>query len=140
MSNAYLVLEDGTVFEGDSYGAEGQTLGELVFSTGMTGYQETLTDPSYAGQIVMQTAPHVGITGTNALDEESSRIWVSGYVLKEPSRIASNFRAERTLESDLTSQGIVGICNVDTRAITLHIRSAGAMRSGIFSGSAALTR
>jgi carbamoyl-phosphate synthase small subunit len=140
LSNAYLVLEDGTVFEGDSYGAEGQTLGELVFSTGMTGYQETLTDPSYAGQIVMQTAPHVGITGTNALDEESSRIWVSGYVLKEPSRVASNFRAERTLENDLTSQGIVGICNVDTRAITLHIRSAGAMRSGIFSGSAALTR
>ena len=134
MSKAYLVLEDGTVFTGDSYGAEGSTLGELVFSTGMTGYQETLTDPSYAGQIVLQTAPHVGITGTNALDEESSQIWVAGYVLKQPSRMASNFRAERTLLDDLVDQGIVGISNVDTRAITIHIRSAGAMRAGIFSG------
>lgn len=134
MAKAFLVLEDGTVFEGESFGAQGKTVGELVFATGMTGYQETITDPSYAGQIVLQTAPHIGIVGMNERDEESSRIWVAGYVVKEPTRMASNFRAERTLQSDLVEQGIVGISNVDTRAITLKIRSLGAMRAGIFSG------
>lgn len=136
MDKAYLVLENGLVFEGESYGAKGETLGELVFATGMTGYQETITDPSYAGQIVVQTAPHIGIVGTNERDEESSRIWVAGYVVREPSRISSNFRAERDLVVDLENQGIVGISGVDTRAITLQIRDAGAMRAGIFSGDA----
>lgn len=136
LDKAYLVLENGTVFEGEALGATGQTLGELVFATGMTGYQETITDPSYAGQIVIQTAPHIGIVGMNERDEESGRIWVAGYVVKDPSRIASNFRAERTLQSDLNSQGIVGISNLDTRALTIMIRDAGAMRAGIFSGDA----
>ncbi len=136
LDKAYLVLENGTVFEGDALGAKGQTLGELVFATGMTGYQETITDPSYAGQIVIQTAPHIGIVGMNERDEESNRIWVAGYVVKDPSRIASNFRAERTLQSDLSSQAIVGISNLDTRALTIMIRDAGAMRAGIFSGDA----
>jgi carbamoyl-phosphate synthase small subunit len=136
LDKAYLVLENGLVFEGESYGAKGETLGELVFATGMTGYQETITDPSYAGQIVVQTAPHIGIVGTNERDEESSRIWVAGYVVREPSRISSNFRAERDLVEDLENQKIVGISGVDTRAITLQIRDAGAMRAGIFSGEA----
>jgi carbamoyl-phosphate synthase small subunit len=136
LDKAYLVLENGQVFEGESYGAKGLSLGELVFATGMTGYQETITDPSYAGQIVLQTAPHIGIVGTNKRDEESSRIWVAGYVVREPSRLSSNFRAERDLAQDLIDQGIVGISNVDTRAITLQIRDAGAMRAGIFSGEA----
>lgn len=136
MDKAFLVLENGLVFEGEAYGAKGQTLGELVFATGMTGYQETITDPSYAGQIVVQTAPHIGIVGTNERDEESNRIWVAGYVVREPSRISSNFRAERDLVTDLVEQNIVGISNVDTRAITLAIRDAGAMRAGVFSGSA----
>ncbi len=136
MDKAYLVLENGTVFEGEALGAKGETLGELVFATGMTGYQETITDPSYAGQIVIQTAPHIGIVGMNERDEESSRIWVAGYVVKDPSRIASNFRAERTLQADLISQGVVGISNLDTRALTIMIRDAGAMRAGIFSGDA----
>ena len=134
MDKAYLVLENGLVFEGESYGAKGQTLGELVFATGMTGYQETITDPSYAGQIVLQTAPHIGIVGTNQRDEESSQIWVAGYVVREPSRMSSNFRAERDLVQDLIEQNVVGISNVDTRAITLQIRESGAMRAGIFSG------
>ncbi len=136
LDKAYLVLENGTVFEGEALGAKGETLGELVFATGMTGYQETITDPSYAGQIVIQTAPHIGIVGMNERDEESSRIWVAGYVVKDPSRIASNFRAERTLQADLISQGVVGISNLDTRALTIMIRDAGAMRAGIFSGDA----
>ena len=138
MDKAYLVLENGTVFEGEAFGARGQTLGELVFSTGMTGYQETLTDPSYAGQIVLQTAPHIGIVGMNAKDEESSQIWVAGYVVREPSRVASNFRSERTLQDDLITQGIIGISNIDTRAATILIRDAGAMRAGIFSGESIL--
>jgi len=134
LDSAYLVLEDGTVFEGEAYGKRGMTLGELVFATGMTGYQETLTDPSYAGQIVLQTAPHIGIVGTNRRDEESDRIWVAGYVVKEPSRLPSNFRSEKPLETALQDSGIVGIAEVDTRAITIRIRDAGAMRAGIFSG------
>ncbi len=133
-SSAKLVLEDGRVFHGNSYGALGQCLGEIVFATGMTGYQETLTDPSYAGQIVVQTAPHIGNTGVNQMDEESNRIWVSGYVVREPSRIASNYRSQKTLDEELESNFIVGISGIDTRALTRHIRSLGAMRAGIFSG------
>lgn len=139
MSRALLVLEDGKVFEGKSYGVEGSALGEVVFATGMTGYQETLTDPSYAGQIVVQTAPHIGNTGVNARDEESSKIWVEGYVVRDPSRIVSNFRSEASLPDELVKYGVVGISGIDTRALTRHLRTAGAMRSGIFSGVAANT-
>ncbi|TFD47107.1 glutamine-hydrolyzing carbamoyl-phosphate synthase small subunit [Cryobacterium frigoriphilum] len=129
-----LVLEDGSRYVGRAYGSEGQTLGEIVFATGMTGYQETLTDPSYAGQIVLMTAPHIGNTGANDEDMESRKIWVSGFVVREPARVASNHRSTRTLDADLNAGGIVGISGIDTRAITRRIRSAGAMRSGIFSG------
>lgn len=135
---AVLVLEDGRRYEGRAYGARGVTLGEAVFATGMTGYQETLTDPSYAGQIVMMTAPHIGNTGMNDEDMESSRIWVAGFVVRDPSRVVSNFRAQRSLDDDLAEAGIVGISGIDTRAVTRHIRSAGAMRAGVFSGDAAM--
>lgn len=138
MTKAYLVLEDGRVFEGEPYGRQGSTLGELVFATGMTGYQETLTDPSYAGQIVVQTAPHIGNTGVNRRDEESDRIWVAGYVVRDPSRIVSNFRAENSLDQELVKHEVVGISSLDTRALTRHLRSSGAMRAGIFSGAEAL--
>ena len=134
MSSAILILEDGRVFEGSSYGKEGMTLGELVFATGMTGYQETLTDPSYAGQIVVQTAPHIGNTGVNSQDEESDQIWVAGYVVRDPSRMVSNFRAQSSLDEELLKYSIVGISGIDTRALTRHLRSSGAMRAGIFSG------
>lgn len=133
---AVLVLEDGKRYVGKSYGKTGRTLGELVFATGMTGYQETLTDPSYAGQIVLMTAPHIGNTGANDTDMESRQIWVSGFVVREPSRVTSNFRSQRSLDDDLVENDVVGISGIDTRAITRHIRSAGAMRSGIFSGDA----
>ena len=133
---ALLVLEDGTVFPGRAWGARGRTLGEIVFSTGMTGYQETLTDPSYHRQIVVMTAPHIGNTGVNDEDPESKRIWVAGYVVRDPARRASNWRSRRELEDELREQGIVGIAGVDTRAITRHIRTRGAMRAGIFSGDA----
>lgn len=133
---AYLVLEDGSVFEGRAYGATGQTLGEIVFSTGMTGYQETLTDPSYSGQIVLMTAPHIGNTGVNDTDMESSRIWVSGFVVRDPARRVSNFRAERSLDEDLVHHSVVGISHLDTRAVTRRIRAEGVMRAGIFSGDA----
>ena len=132
--SAKLVLEDGMVFDGQAYGAQGQTLGEIVFATGMTGYQETITDPSYAGQIVVQTAPHIGITGVNTRDEESNRVWVSGYVVREPSRAVSSYRSERSLVDELEENFVVGISGIDTRALTRHIRSRGAMRAGIFSG------
>jgi len=135
--DALLVLEDGVTFSGYSFGKVGSTLGEIVFATGMSGYQETLTDPSYAGQIVVQTAPHIGNTGMNDRDEESDQIWVSGYVVKENSRITSNFRSERTLEKDLVRDGVVGISGLDTRALTLHLREIGVMRAGIFSGDQA---
>ncbi|MEO6827538.1 MAG: glutamine-hydrolyzing carbamoyl-phosphate synthase small subunit [Microbacteriaceae bacterium] len=131
---AVLILEDGSRYQGRAYGAIGRTFGEAVFSTGMTGYQETLTDPSYAGQIVLMTAPHIGNTGTNDDDMESGRIWVEGFVVRDPSRVVSNYRATRSLDDDLRSGGVVGISGVDTRAVTRHIRSAGAMRAGIFSG------
>ena len=119
---------------GDAYGAVGTTFGEAVFSTGMSGYQETLTDPSYHRQVVIMTAPHIGNTGMNDEDPESARIWVSGYVVRDPSRIASNWRATRGLDDQLVDQGIVGISGVDTRALTRHLRERGAMRVGIFSG------
>ena len=133
MGNAFFVLDDGKIFEGESWGSDGETYGEAVFSTGMTGYQETLTDPSYHRQVVIMTAPHIGNTGMNKTDEESLKIWVSGFVVRDPSPIVSNWRAQRSLEDDLVAQGIVGICNVDTRAITRHLRECGVMRVGIFS-------
>ncbi|OJV96908.1 MAG: carbamoyl phosphate synthase small subunit [Microbacterium sp. 67-17] len=134
---AVLVLEDGTRFRGHAYGARGMALGEVVFATGMTGYQETLTDPSYAGQIVLQTAPHIGNTGMNDEDPESRRIWVAGYIVRDPSRVVSNWRADESLDEALERDGIVGISGIDTRAVTRHIRSAGSMRGGVFSGDAA---
>jgi carbamoyl-phosphate synthase small subunit len=132
---AILVLEDGTVARGVAYGARGTTLGEIVFSTGMTGYQETLTDPSYHRQIVVMTAPHVGNTGINDEDPESGRIWVAGYVLRDPARRVSSWRADRSLEAELAAQGVVGIAEVDTRFLTRHLRELGVMRAGIFSGA-----
>ena len=132
---AVLVLEDGTRRTGRAYGARGRTLGEVVFATGMSGYQETITDPSYAGQIVLQTAPHIGNTGMNDEDAESRRIWVAGYIVRDPSRVVSNWRANASLDDVLLNDGIVGISGIDTRAITRHIRSAGSMRGGVFSGA-----
>ncbi|HEY8984055.1 MAG TPA: glutamine-hydrolyzing carbamoyl-phosphate synthase small subunit [Streptomyces sp.] len=132
---AVLVLEDGRVFRGRAYGAVGETFGEAVFSTGMTGYQETLTDPSYDRQIVVATAPQIGNTGWNDEDDESSRIWVSGYVVRDPARVPSNWRAKRSLDAELVAQNVVGISGIDTRALTRHLRERGSMRAGIFSGS-----
>jgi carbamoyl-phosphate synthase small subunit len=132
---AVLVLEDGTRHAGRAYGARGRTLGEVVFATGMSGYQETITDPSYAGQIVLQTAPHIGNTGMNDEDAESRRIWVAGYIVRDPSRVVSNWRANASLDDVLVEDGVVGISGIDTRSITRHIRSAGSMRGGIFSGA-----
>ncbi|MDT4943751.1 MAG: carbamoyl-phosphate synthase small subunit [Pseudonocardiales bacterium] len=131
MSAAILVLEDGRTFTGEAYGAAGETFGEAVFATGMTGYQETLTDPSYHRQVVVQTAPHIGNTGMNDEDAESRRIWVAGYVVRDPARRASNWRSRRSLDDDLASQGIVGVSGIDTRALTRHLRERGAMRCGI---------
>lgn len=136
---AVLVLEDGRVWHGHSFGAVGTTFGEAVFNTGMSGYQETLTDPSYHRQVVVMTAPHIGNTGVNDEDPESSRIWVSGYVVRDPSPIVSNWRARRSLEDELRGQGIVGICDIDTRALTRYLRDRGAMRVGIFSGEVGRT-
>ena len=137
MSAAILVLEDGRTFRGEAYGAVGTTVGEAVFATGMTGYQETLTDPSYHRQVVVMTAPHVGNTGWNDEDDESGRIWVAGYVVRDPALRPSNWRSRRSLEDELDTQGVVGICELDTRALTRHLRERGAMRVGIFSGDAA---
>ena len=136
--DAVLVLEDGQVYVGEPYGARGSTTGEIVFATGMTGYQETLTDPSYDRQIVVQTFPHIGDTGVNGEDPESSRIWVAGYVVREPSPNVSNWRAEGSLDDDLVRNGIVGLADIDTRKLVRHLRSAGVMRAGIFSGEALL--
>ncbi|MER7839546.1 glutamine-hydrolyzing carbamoyl-phosphate synthase small subunit [Streptomyces sp. NPDC096040] len=133
---AVLVLEDGRIFRGRAYGAVGETFGEAVFSTGMTGYQETLTDPSYDRQIVVATAPQIGNTGWNDEDDESGRIWVSGYVVRDPARVPSNWRATRSLDEELVAQGVVGVSGIDTRALTRHLRERGSMRSGIFSGEA----
>ena len=133
---AVLVLEDGRIFRGRAYGAVGVTFGEAVFSTGMTGYQETLTDPSYHRQVVVMTAPHVGNTGVNDEDPESRQIWVAGYVVRDPARVPSNWRAKRSLDDELRHQGVVGISGIDTRALTRHLRERGAMRVGIFSGNA----
>lgn len=133
MSKAFLVLDDGRVFEGKSWGATGRTFGEAVFQTGMTGYQETLTDPSYHRQVVVMTAPHIGNTGMNAYDNESSKIWVAGFVVRNPSPVTSNWRSEVDLVDVLVDQNIVGISGIDTRALTRHLRDRGAMRVGIFS-------
>ena len=133
---AVLVLEDGTTLRGAAYGAVGQALGEAVFATGMTGYQETLTDPSYHRQIVVQTAPHIGNTGWNDEDDESHRIWVAGYVVRDPARIPSNWRSVRSLGEELSHQHVVGISELDTRALTRRLREHGCMRAGIFSGAA----
>ena len=133
MSVAYLVLDDGRIFEGKSWGATGRVFGEAVFQTGMTGYQETLTDPSYHKQVVVMTAPHIGNTGVNDADNESSKIWVAGFVVRNPTTLTSNWRSQNDLESELIEQGIVGVSGVDTRAITRHLRDRGAMRVGIFS-------
>ena len=131
---ALLVLEDGTVHRGRAYGARGRTLGEAVFTTGMTGYQETLTDPSYAGQIIVQTSPHIGNTGVNDADRESRAIFAAGYVVRDAARRPSNWRAERTLDEELEAFGVVGIREVDTRAVTRRLRTEGSMRAGVFSG------
>nr|WP_233257267.1 glutamine-hydrolyzing carbamoyl-phosphate synthase small subunit [Promicromonospora sp. AC04] len=131
---AALVLEDGTTYRGRAYGATGTTFGEIVFSTGMTGYQETLTDPSYHRQIVVMTAPHVGNTGVNDEDPESGQIWVSGYVVRDPARRVSSWRAQHSLGEELAGQGVVGISDIDTRALTRRLREEGVMRAGIFSG------
>ncbi|MGV0799166.1 glutamine-hydrolyzing carbamoyl-phosphate synthase small subunit [Mycolicibacterium elephantis] len=137
-SKAVLVLEDGRVFTGTAYGAVGQTLGEAVFSTAMSGYQETLTDPSYHGQIVVATAPQIGNTGWNQEDSESrdDKIWVAGYAVRDPSPRASSWRATGTLEDELVRQDVVGIANIDTRAVVRHLRSRGSMKAGVFSGAA----
>lgn len=130
-AEAVLVLEDGRTFRGESFGAQGTTIAEIVFSTGMTGYQETLTDPSYRGQIVVMTAPHVGNTGVNDEDFESRRVWVDGYVVRDPSRVRSSWRSNRSLDDLLVDQGVVGISGVDTRALTRHLRERGSMRAAI---------
>ena len=132
---AVLVLEDGRSFTGKAFGARGATLGEVVFCTAMTGYQETLTDPSYHRQIVVMTAPHIGNTGVNNEDGESMRIWASGYVVRDPSPRPSSWRSTGDLGAELAAQGIVGISGIDTRALTRHLRERGAMRAGIFSGA-----
>ncbi|MDD7814227.1 glutamine-hydrolyzing carbamoyl-phosphate synthase small subunit [Mycolicibacter sinensis] len=143
MSNARaaLVLEDGRIFTGRPFGAVGQSLGEAVFSTGMSGYQETLTDPSYHRQIVVATAPQIGNTGWNREDGESrdEKIWVAGYVVRDPSPLASNWRASGTLEDELVRQDIVGVAGIDTRTVVRHLRNHGTMKAGVFSGDALAT-
>lgn len=132
-TEAVLVLEDGKTFKGTAYGKIGETFGEAVFSTSMTGYQEILTDPSYFKQIIVMTFPHIGNTGVNSFDNESDQVWASGFVVREPARVASNWQAEATLDSKLHDHGVVGISGVDTRALTRHLRERGAMRAGISS-------
>jgi carbamoyl-phosphate synthase small subunit len=135
MTSAVLVLEDGRTFHGDAFGAVGTTIAEVVFATGMTGYQETLTDPSYRGQIVVMTAPHIGNTGANDEDFESRQVWVEGYVVRDPARVASSWRSQRSLDDLLDEQGVVGISGIDTRALTRHLRERGSMRAAISSGA-----
>jgi carbamoyl-phosphate synthase small subunit len=133
---ALLVLEDGKIFRGEAYGAHGEALGEAVFATGMTGYQETLTDPSYHRQIVVQTAPQIGNTGWNDEDDESRGIQVAGYAVRDPARSPSSWRSRRSLGQELAEQGVVAVAGIDTRAVVRHLRERGAMRAGVFSGSA----
>ena len=128
---AVLSLEDGTVFRGRSFGAEGEAFGEAVFNTGMSGYQEVLTDPSYAGQVVAMTAPHQGNYGTNPDDPESRRVQVAGFVVREASRRPSSWRAARSLHDELAEAGVVGLEGIDTRSLTLRLRERGAMRCGL---------
>ena len=128
---ALLVLEDGTTLHGTAFGAHGERFGEMVFNTGMTGYQETLTDPSYCRQIVAMTAPHIGNTGVNDEDPESRRVWVSGYVVREPARLASSWRATRDLDAYLRAEGVPGIAVRGTRLLTRRVREQGAMRAAI---------
>jgi carbamoyl-phosphate synthase small subunit len=130
---ALLVLEDGRTFHGHAFGAVGETVGEAVFATAMSGYQETLTDPSYHRQVVIATAPHIGNTGWNDEDDESERIWVAGYVIRDAARVPSSWRSRRSLDAELRAQGIVGMCDVDTRALTRHLRERGAMRVAVSS-------
>lgn len=136
-NTAKLVLEDGLTLTGQAYGAVGETVGEAVFCTAMTGYQETLTDPSYHKQVVIMTAPHIGNTGVNDEDDESEQMWVAGFVVRDPARRVSNWRSTSTLHQRLAEQNVVGISGVDTRALTKHLRDRGVMRIGIFSGDAA---
>ena len=128
---AYLILADGTVFKGRNMGVAGTTIGEVVFTTGMTGYQETLTDPSYYGQLVTQTFPLIGNYGINSEDKESSRVWVSGYIVREVCFEPSNFRSEKTMEQYLEENEIIGIYDIDTRALTKKIRETGVMNGAI---------
>lgn len=135
MSKAFLVLADGTVYEGQSIGAKGISIGETVFTTGMTGYLETLTDPSYFGQIVTQTFPLIGNYGVIPEDYESKKSWVRGYIVRELCDLPSNFRCDGDLNSFLKNQNIVGICGIDTRALTKKLREAGVMNGIIISNS-----
>ena len=134
---AYLVLADGTVFEGVSVGAAGTTTGEAVFTTGMTGYEEVLTDPSYCGQIVTMTAPQIGNTGVNLEDGEAPRPFLAGFVMRELSAVESNWRSTTSLDAYLKAEGIVGIAEVDTRTLTRHIRDSGAQMAVIGTGDPA---
>jgi carbamoyl-phosphate synthase small subunit len=129
--DAVLVLEDGRVFPGRSFGAEGEVTGEVVFATGMTGYQEVLTDPSYAGQIVTMTVPHIGNTGVNLLDREAEHPYVAGFLVRAYSDDYSSWRARNGLSQYLKQHNIIALTDIDTRALTRHIRSAGAMRAVI---------
>ncbi|MCK4626443.1 MAG: glutamine-hydrolyzing carbamoyl-phosphate synthase small subunit [Phycisphaerae bacterium] len=126
---AILALEDGTIFEGSAFGAAGERCGEVVFNTSMTGYQEVLTDPSYRGQIVAMTYPLIGNYGVNAADAESRSLWLEGFVVKELSRITSNFRSETNLDTYLRDHGVLGIEGIDTRELTRRLRTAGAMKA-----------
>lgn len=134
---AYLILADGTVFEGKAFGARGETIGETVFTTGMTGYLETLTDPSYFGQIVTQTFPLIGNYGVMMEDFESKKSWVKGYIVRELCELPSNFRCQESLEKFLKDQGIIGISEIDTRALTKKLRDSGVMNGMILSGPSA---
>mgnify|MGYP006275335357 CR=1 FL=1 len=134
---AVMVLEDGRAFGGQGFAAPGTAFGEAVFATGMTGYQETLTDPSYHRQVVVMTAPHIGNTGINDEDDESRRVWVSAFVVRDLAPRPSNWRSRRSLESELADQGVVGLTGVDTRAVTRHLRDRGAMRAGVFTDETA---
>ena len=138
---AALVLADGRIFRGRAFGAQGTTLGEAVFTTAMTGYQETMTDPSYHRQIVVATAPQIGNTGWNDEDSESKgdKIWVAGLVVRDLSRRVSNWRADRSLEEEMSAQGIIGIQGIDTRAVVRHLRDKGSVAAGLFSGEAVTT-